>query len=155
MIFFLTHNANQLKCCCNSLTFILHAHGIDPSASIVVQFPPYFHKVYFLLLSFIQSDFAVWEWDVLSLSNEFRNRVLSGVFGCSMNLHCHAFSFVLHLMRRKRVGDREKRALRRTRSLVGVLFQNNSHSWHLLLNKRWLYVTYIRWGSIFRACLAK
>lgn len=35
-----------------------------------------------------------------------------------MSLHCHAFSFVLHLMRRNRVGDRGNVHSREQRSLV-------------------------------------
>lgn len=79
MIFFKTHNANQLKCCCNGLTSIPPAPRIDPAASIVVQFPPCFqmfllHVFFFLLLlsdqmKLAQLDFAVrrrWIYDVSS-----------------------------------------------------------------------------------------
>ena len=88
MFFLKTHNANQLKCCCNGLTFLLSTPRIDPSASIVVQFPPYFHILkyehvfltpvifLFLLISPIRGNVVIWillwgEWDVLSLSDLF------------------------------------------------------------------------------------
>lgn len=59
--FLFTHNANWLKCCCNSLTLILYTPSIDPLASIVLQFQPYFHKYKDLFL--IQSYFLFLQLD--------------------------------------------------------------------------------------------
>lgn len=55
---FFTHNANQCKCCCRSLTLILHAR-IGSTLQPVLLYS-------FLLLSSLQSDFAVWRWGIWS-----------------------------------------------------------------------------------------
>lgn len=57
MIFLKTHNANQLKCCCNGLTCIPPSPRINPAASIVVQFPPCFQMfLLFCPFFFLWSD---------------------------------------------------------------------------------------------------
>lgn len=51
--------------------------GIDPSASIVVQFPPYFHKVCFIFLwgffVFVSLPVRFHCLDVVSSSGELRS----------------------------------------------------------------------------------